>query len=66
MPPTNNKKRQRVFRRFGFALSNFGTTMYYTRTKLGKINPKNFAERKARISMPKFGKFLWRILQHGK
>ena len=67
MSPANNRKRQKVFRRLGFALTNFGTTMYYTRTKLEKYKPRTFfAERKARISMPKFGKFLWRILQHGK
>ena len=28
----------------GFALSNFSTTMYYTRTKLGKIKPENFLQ----------------------
>ena len=37
MPPANNRKRQKVFRRLGFALTNFWKTMYYTRTKLGKI-----------------------------
>ena len=42
MPPTNNRKRQKAFRCLGFALSNFWTTMYYMRTKLGKITPKNF------------------------
>ena len=32
-----------------------------------KYKPRRlFAERKARISMPKFGKFLWRILQLAK
>ena len=32
-----------------------------------KYKPRKlFAERKARISMPMFGKFLWKILQHGK
>ena len=32
-----------------------------------KYKPRRlFPERKARISMPKFGKFLWIILQHGK
>ena len=41
MPPVN-RKRQKVFTRLGFVLSNFWTTMYYTRTKLGKINPKTF------------------------
>ena len=37
MPPANNRKRQKVFKRLGFALTNFWTTMYYTRTKLGQI-----------------------------
>ena len=43
MPPANNRKRQNVFRRLGFALTNSSTTMYYTRAKLGKIEtPKTF------------------------
>ena len=43
MPPANNRKRQKIFRHPGFALTNFCTTMYYTRTKLGKIKtPKTF------------------------
>ena len=37
MPWANNRKRQKVFRSLGFALTNFWTTMYYKRTKLGKI-----------------------------
>ena len=41
MPP-ENRKRQKVYTRLGYVLTNFWTTMYYTRTKLGKINPKNF------------------------
>ena len=59
MPPANNTKRQKVFRRFWFALTNFGTTMYYMRTKSGKNKPKNFLQNAGQ-------EFLWRILQHGK
>ena len=39
----NNRIKQKVLRHLGFALTNFCTTMYYTRTKLGKIKtPKTF------------------------
>ena len=42
MSPVNTK-RQKVFTHLGFALTNSWTTMYYTRTKLGKIRtPKTF------------------------
>ena len=47
-------------------LTNFGTTMLHE-NKIRKNKPRKlFAEPKARISKPKFGKFLWSILQHGK
>ena len=36
MPP-ENRKRQKVYTRLGYVWTNFWTTMYYTRTKLGKI-----------------------------
>ena len=36
MPP-ENRKRQKVYTRLGYVLTNFWTIMYYTRTKLGKI-----------------------------
>ena len=43
MPSANNRKRQKVFRHLGFALNNFWTTVYYTRTKLGKtLTPETF------------------------
>ena len=42
MPPAN-RKRQNVFRRLGFVLTNFWTTMYYARTKVVKTyTPKTF------------------------
>ena len=54
MPPTNNKKRQRVFRRFGFALSNFGTTVYY---KIRKNNPRKFC----RTQSKNFHAKVWKV-----
>ena len=57
MPPTNNRKRQKVFRRFGFALSNFWTTMYYTGTKLGKKPPKTFC----RTQSKNFHAKVWKV-----
>ena len=43
MSPEIIEKKQKVFRRLGFALPTFWTTMYYTRTNLEKIQtPKTF------------------------
>ena len=58
MPPANNRKRQEVFRRLGFAFSNFWTTMYYTGTKLGKIwTPKTFC----RTQRKNFHAKVWKV-----
>ena len=43
MPPASNRKRQKVFRYFGFALTNFWTTYVLHENKIRKnINPENF------------------------
>ena len=50
MAPANNRtRRQKVFRRLRFALTNFRTTMYYKIRK--NINPENFL-RKAKQEFP--------------
>ena len=54
----NNRKRQKVFRHLGFALTNFRTTIYYTRTKLGKIwIPKTFS----RTQSKNFHAKVWKV-----
>ena len=35
--PAENRKRQKVYTRLGYVLTNFWATMYYTRTTLRKI-----------------------------
>ena len=71
MPP-ENRKRQKVYMHLELCFNLFLNNNVLHKNKIRKyINPttepqKLFVEYKTRISMPKFGKFFWRILQHGK